>query len=208
MWTKVCVIMSVLTLFSPVSRGIAATAASDGLATATFAGGCFWSMQALFDTLDGVTSTTVGYTGGRTVNPTYEEVSKGETGHAEAVQVVYDPKRISYKRLLEVFWHNIDPTTPNAQFCDYGPEYQTAVFFHDETQRRLVEQSKAALAESGQLKAPIVTEIVPESVFYPAEEYHQHYSKKNPMQYKMYRFGCGRDQRLSEIWGPSAALGH
>ncbi len=208
MWKKLCVLASLLTAFAPVSLGTTAFAADDGLAKATFAGGCFWCMQPPFDALDGVISTTAGYTGGQKVNPTYEEVSSGGTGHAEAVQVAYDPKRISYERLLEVFWHNIDPITPNAQFCDHGTQYRAAIFVHDEIQRRLAEQSKAALAASGRLKAPIVTEIVPASVFYPAEDYHQSYYKKNPIRYKVYRLGCRRDQRLTELWGALAARGH
>jgi peptide-methionine (S)-S-oxide reductase len=176
------------------------------VAKATFAGGCFWCMQPPFDGLDGVVSTTAGYTGGQKLNPTYEEVSSGGTGHAEAVEVIYDPTRIRYEQLLEVFWHNIDPTTSNGQFCDHGTQYRSAVFFHDEAQRRLAEESKIAVA--AQLKAPVVTEITPASVFYPAEDYHQDYYKKNPVRYKIYRYGCGRDQRLNAIWGASAAHSH
>jgi peptide-methionine (S)-S-oxide reductase len=182
----------------------AATAAS-GHAIATFAGGCFWCMEPPFDELDGVISTTSGYTGGHKRNPTYEEVSAGKTGHAEAVQVVYDPKRITYERLLEVFWRNIDPVTPNAQFCDHGPQYRSGIFTHDATQRRLAEASKRALEASGRFKAPIVTEIVAAETFYPAEEYHQDYYKKNPIRYKFYRTGCGRDRRLAELWGGATA---
>ena len=180
----------------------AATTAS-GNAVATFAGGCFWCMEPPYDELDGVISTTSGYTGGRKQNPTYEEVSTGTTGHTEAVQVVYDPKRISYARLLEVFWRNIDPLTANAQFCDHGTQYRSGIFYHDAEQRRLAEDSKRALEASGRFKGPIVTEIVAAGTFYPAEEYHQDYYKKNPIRYKFYRAGCGRDQRLAELWGDS-----
>ena len=180
----------------------AATTAS-GNAVATFAGGCFWCMEPPYDELDGVISTTSGYTGGRKQNPTYEEVSTDTTGHTEAVQVVYDPKRISYARLLEVFWRNIDPLTANAQFCDHGTQYRSGIFYHDAEQRRLAEDSKRALEASGRFKGPIVTEIVAAGTFYPAEEYHQDYYKKNPIRYKFYRAGCGRDQRLAELWGDS-----
>ena len=168
-------------------------------AKATFAGGCFWSVELLFDKVDGVLSTISGYTGGTKKNPTYEEVVTGTTGHAEAVQITYDPKKVSYEKLLEVFWHNIDPLTPNAQFCDVGSQYRTALFYHDETQKRLAERSKKAL--QGGFKQPIVTQIVSASQFYPAEEYHQDFHVKNPTRYQLYRIGCGRDQRLAELWG-------
>ena len=173
---------------------------------ATFAGGCFWCMEPPFDKLEGVLSTTSGYTGGKKKNPTYEEVSAGWTGHAEAVQIVYDPAKISYAKLLDVFWHNIDPTTPNMQFCDAGNHYRTAVFYHNEAQRRLAENSKLALAKSKPFKGPIVTEITAAATFYPAEDYHQNYYEKNPVRYKLYRYNCGRDRRLKELWG--AAAGH
>ncbi len=168
-------------------------------AKATFAGGCFWCMEPPFDKLDGVISTTAGYTGGRKKNPTYEEVSAGGTGHAESVEVLYDPARISYGKLLEVFWRNVDPLTPNRQFCDGGNQYRTAIFYHDENQRRLAEESKRGLEKARGWR--IVTEIVPAGVFYPAEEYHQSYYKKNPVRYKIYRLNCGRDKRLGELWG-------
>ena len=168
---------------------------------ATFAGGCFWCMEHPFDQLEGVLSVTVGYTGGQKKNPTYEEVSSGTTGHAESVQIVYDPAKITYTKLLDVFWHNIDPTVKNQQFCDVGNQYRTAIFYHNEEQKRLAEESRIALEKSGRFKGPIYTEIVPASEFYPAEEYHQHYYKKNPIRYKFYRYNCGRDQRLEELWG-------
>jgi peptide methionine sulfoxide reductase msrA/msrB len=171
------------------------------LEKATFAGGCFWCMEHPFDHLEGVTSVTSGYTGGQKKNPTYEEVSAGGTGHAESVQILYDPEKVSYADLLGVFWHNIDPTTPNRQFCDVGTQYRTAIFYHNEKQRRLAEESKKALEDSTRMKSKIVTEIVPASEFYPAEEYHQKYYQKNPVRYKFYRFNCGRDQRLRQLWG-------
>ncbi len=170
-------------------------------AKATFAGGCFWCMEPPFDKLDGVLSTISGYTGGRKPNPTYPEVSAGGSGHAEAVQVAFDPSKISYEELLEVFWRNIDPTTPDGQFCDTGDQYRTGIFYHGETQRHLAEQSKKKLEAAGVLDRPIVTEITSAGVFWPAEEYHQDYYRKNPVRYKLYRYGCGRDRRLEELWG-------
>jgi peptide-methionine (S)-S-oxide reductase len=174
------------------------------LKEATFAGGCFWCMQPPYDKLDGVVSTTAGYTGGEKKNPTYQEVSAGGTGHAESVRVLYDPAKVSYERLLEVFWHNIDPLARDRQFCDTGNQYRSAIFYHDEEQRRAAEASKAALEAPGKLKGPIATQIVAAGEFWPAEEYHQEYYKKNPIRYKFYRGGCGRDARLKEVWGPDA----
>jgi peptide-methionine (S)-S-oxide reductase len=171
------------------------------LAKATFAGGCFWCMEPPYDKLDGVASTTSGYTGGQKKNPTYEEVSSGGTGHAEAVQIVYDPAKINYQKLLDVFWRNIDPLARDRQFCDAGTQYRSAIFYHDETQKRLAEASKAQVQK--RFKQPIATQIVPAAAFYPAEEYHQDYYKKNPIRYKFYRTGCGRDRRLEELWGQS-----
>lgn len=175
---------------------------SDRSAKATLAGGCFWCMEPPFDKLDGVISTTVGYTGGHKENPTYQEVSSGTTGHAEAIQIVYDPKKITYDELLEVFWQNIDPTDDGGQFCDRGNQYRAAIFYHDEQQKRLAEESKKALIESKRFKE-VATETTAASTFYPAEEYHQDYYKKNPIRYKYYRYGCGRDRRLKELWGES-----
>jgi peptide-methionine (S)-S-oxide reductase len=171
------------------------------LATATFAGGCFWCMEPPFDKLVGVVSTTSGYIGGHKFDPTYEEVSAGETGHAEAVQMVYDSTQISYAQLLHVFWRNIDPLAVNRQFCDGGSQYRSAIFYHHEEQRRLAEASKQKLEQTRKFDRPIVTEIVAASRFYPAEEYHQDFYKKNPLHYKTYRAGCGRDRRLEELWG-------
>ncbi len=173
---------------------------------ATFAGGCFWCMEAPFDKLDGVISVTSGYTGGTKPNPTYEEVSAGGTGHAEAVQVVFDPRRISYARLLDIFWHNIDPTTRDRQFCDHGHQYRSAIFYHGEEQHRIALKSRALLEKNKPFRDAVVTEIVPAGDFYPAEEYHQHYYRKNPLRYSYYRASCGRDRRLKELWG--SAAGH
>lgn len=168
---------------------------------ATFAGGCFWCMEAPFDKLEGVVSVTAGYTGGTVRKPTYEQVSAGGTGHAEAVQIVFDPARVSYSRLLEIFWHNIDPTAKDRQFCDTGNQYRSGIFYHSEQQRQAALQSKSALDKSKPFREPIATEITAATEFYPAEEYHQHYYKKNPLRYKYYRSSCGRDKRLKELWG-------
>ena len=168
-------------------------------AIATFAGGCFWCVEADFEKVPGVISAISGYTGGHTVNPTYEEVSRGGTGHAEAVEVVYDPAKLSYEKLLDVFWHNIDPLAKDQQFCDHGDQYRSAIFYHDDRQRLLAEGSKAAVA--ARFEQPIATEIVPAGPFYKAEEYHQKYYLKSPIRYKFYRFNCGRDARLEKLWG-------
>jgi peptide-methionine (S)-S-oxide reductase len=190
---------------SPARPASAPAAAMPGTtAKATFAGGCFWCMEPPYDKLDGVIATTSGYTGGKKLNPTYQEVSAGGTGHAEAVQVEYDPKKVSYEKLLDVFWHNVDPTQNDGQFCDHGSQYRTAIFVHDDAQKAAAEASKAALEKSKPFKGDIVTEIVPASTFYPAEEYHQDYYMKNPVRYKFYRTGCGRDARLKELWGAAA----
>ena len=175
--------------------------------TATFAGGCFWCMVPPFKNLPGVVSVTAGYTGGHVTNPSYEQVSSGETGHAESVQVIYDPSKVDYAKLLDVFWHNIDPVTPQQQFCDVGDQYRTAVFFHGEEQKKLAIASRDALQASGVTKGPIVTQIVAASTFYPAEDYHQDYYQKNEIRYQIYRHGCGRDQRLKELYGDKAG-GH
>lgn len=190
----------------PGETASAAPAANEGAGqyrTAIFAGGCFWCMEPPYDELDGVISTTSGYTDGQTPNPSYEAVSSGGTGHTEAVKVVYDPKRVSYEKLIEMFWRNVDPTDALGQFCDRGSQYRTGVYYTDDEQRRIAEQSKAALMEKRPFKAPIVTPIVAASAFYPAEEYHQDYYRKNPIRYKYYRNGCGRDRRLNQLWGGS-----
>jgi len=174
---------------------------SGELTKATFAGGCFWCMEPPYDKLPGVTSTTSGYTGGTKKNPTYEEVSAGKTGHAEAVEVLYDPKKVTYQQLLDAFWQNVNPTTVDRQFSDAGSQYRTGIFYHDEEQKKLALESKKKLEASGKFSEPIVTEITPASEFYPAEDYHQDYYMKNPIRYKMYRFGSGRDQYLKRVWG-------
>jgi len=183
------------------AAGTAQAAPSPGLARATFAGGCFWCMEPPYEKLPGVVEVISGYTGGRQPNPTYEEVSSGGTGHLEAVQVVYDPARVSYAKLLEVFWRNVDPTTPNRQFCDVGEQYGTAILYDDEEQKRLALESKAQLERSKPFAQPIVTPVLAASEFYRAEEYHQDYYKKNPVRYRLYRFNCGRDRRLTQLWG-------
>ena len=197
-----------LVAWSLVTVAVAAGAGAGGqqaretrYETATFAGGCFWCMEPPFDELPGVVSTTSGYTGGRTKNPTYEEVSAGGTGHTEAVEILYDPAKITYAQLLDVFWKNIDPLTSDRQFCDVGTQYRAAIFYHDEEQKRLAEASKSAIEKSGRFAKPIVTEIVPSAPFYKAEEYHQDYYKKNPIRFNYYKFTCGRARRLQELWG-------
>jgi peptide-methionine (S)-S-oxide reductase len=173
-------------------------------AIATFAGGCFWCMEGPFDALDGVISTTSGYTAGSKKDPTYEEVSSGRTGHTEAVQIVYDPAKVTYEKLLDVFWHNIDPTAANRQFCDSGSQYRSGIFVHDDAQKKAAEASKVALDKSKPFKGTIVTEITAATKFYAAEDYHQDYYLKNPVRYRFYRQGCGRDARLKELWGDKA----
>ncbi len=171
------------------------------LEKATFAGGCFWCMEPPFEKLDGVVEVISGYTGGHKTNPTYEEVSSGKTGHVEAVEIAYDPKRITYAKLLDVFWRQIDPTDPNGQFVDRGSQYRSAIFYHDDEQKRLAEKSKEEMNRSGRFSKPVVTDIIKASTFYKAEEYHQDYYKKNPIRYKFYRYNSGRDQYLKKIWG-------
>lgn len=184
--------------------GVSKAASPEGLEVATFAGGCFWCVEADFDKVQGVVRTISGYTGGQLKNPTYKEVSAGGTGHREAVQIFYDPKKVSYEKLLDVFWHSVDPTDAGGQFCDRGPSYETAVFANSPAQRRLAEASKQKLEKSAVLKKPIVTPIETAGAFYPAEDYHQDYYKKNPVRYKFYRYSCGRDARLEEVWGKQA----
>jgi peptide-methionine (S)-S-oxide reductase len=175
-----------------------------GDAVAIFAGGCFWCVESDFDQVPGVVSTISGYTGGRKVNPTYQEVSSGSTGHAESVEVIYDPKKVTYEHLLDVFWVSIDPTVKDRQFCDTGNQYRTAIFYSNDGQRRAAEESKKKIEATKPFKAPIVTEITMAGTFYPAETYHQDFYLKNPVRYKFYRTGCGRDARLKELWGARA----
>ena len=175
-----------------------------GLAVATFAGGCFWCLEPPFDKTEGVVSTTSGYTGGRVAGPSYEQVSNGKTGHREALRVVYDPAKVSYARLLDVYWRNVDPVDARGQFCDKGHEYTPAIFAHDEEQRRLAEESKAGLATSGRFSQPIAVAVEPAREFWTAEAYHQDYYLKNPSKYRYYRWSCGRDARLEQVWGAPA----
>lgn len=205
-------IRSVLLAVAAVTTFAAPTLASAqtpaATAKATFAGGCFWCMEAPFDVLPGVISTTSGYIGGTKKNPTYQEVSSGRTGHTEAVQVLYDPKTISYEKLLDVYWRNIDPTVKDQQFCDVGTQYRTGIFTYDDAQKKAAEASKAVLQKSKPFKGDILTEITVAPEFYPAEEYHQDYYKKNPTRYSFYRAGCGRDARLKTLWGAEAGGKH
>lgn len=172
-------------------------------AKAVFAGGCFWCMEEAFEKVEGVVSVTSGYMGGQKTNPTYEEVSAGNTGHAESVEVVYDPAKVSYRKLLEHFWENVDPITPNAQFCDHGTQYRAAIFYGSDEEKQQAEASRQAIEQSKRFKEPIVTQVVPAAKFYPAEDYHQDFYKKNPAKYKFYKFTCGRAQRLEQLWGKS-----
>lgn len=184
-----------------LSSAMAADAAApEGAATAIFAGGCFWCTESDFEKLPGVISAESGYTAGRTENPTYEQVSAGTTGHTEAVRVFYDPARVSYAQLLEHFWKNVDPTVKDRQFCDNGSQYRSGIYFQSEDERKAAEASREAVLKSGKV-AQIHTEIIAATTFYPAEEYHQDYYKKNPLRYNFYRKGCGRDARLEQIWG-------
>ena len=193
---KIALIASLLMLLA------LAPAQAQTRAIAIFAGGCFWCMEPPFDRLDGVLATTSGYIGGTKADPTYEQVTSGRTGHYEALQVEYDPTRVTYERLLEAFWRNIDPLDATGQFCDKGPQYRSAIFAVDDGQRTAAEASKAALDKSGKLPGRIVTEILPAAKFYPAEAYHQDYYRKNPTAYTYYRWNCGRDRRLERLWGP------
>ena len=179
-------------------------AAKSAVARATFAGGCFWCMEEAYEKIPGVLSAVSGYMGGQTRNPTYEQVSTGRTGHAEVVLVEYDPSRVTYEKLLDAFWRNIDPTQANAQFCDHGSQYRSAIFTHGDEQRRLAESSKTALERNKPFKGAIVTEIALAAEFYPAEDYHQDYYKKNSVRYKFYKTGCGREARLQQLWGKPA----
>ena len=174
------------------------------LATAIFAGGCFWCMEPPYDKLDGVVSTTSGYTGGDVENPSYKQVSSGQTGHTEAVQIKFNPDKVSYDKLLSVFWHNIDPTDAGGQFCDRGSQYRSEIFYVDDHQKKLAEASKKRLQNSDTAPSPITTDITAAGAFYPAEDYHQNYYQTTPIRYKFYRSACGRDARLEELWGDAA----
>ena len=183
---------------------LAGHAGAQATERAIFAGGCFWCVESDFDKVEGVLSTTSGYTGGTVPNPTYSQVSGHRTGHAEAVEVVFDPNRISYEKLVEHYWRTIDPTTKDAQFCDHGTPYRTAIFAADDRQLRIAQASRAALEKTKPFKEPIVTEVRLADKFYPAEDYHQDYYLKNPLRYQYYRAACGRDARLKQLWGAQA----
>jgi len=201
-WKTIYRSMLIFLTFMSCFHSTAATAAPTE--KAVFAGGCFWCMEQPFDSLTGVLSVMPGYTGGTKLNPTYQEVSAGGTGHTEAVEVVFDPTRISYEKLLQVFWRNIDPTKSDRQFCDIGNQYRAAIFYLSDQQRKQALASKEDISKTKQFKEPVVTGIVPASTFYPAEEYHRQYYKKNPLRYRFYRSNCGRDKRLKELWGTAA----
>ena len=195
---KLTVLLNVLFLFSlPLNAA--------ELSKATFAGGCFWCMEGPFDKLDGVTSTISGYAGGAKKDPTYKQVSSGRTGHAEVLQITYDPKKVSYQQLLDVFWVNIDPLAKNRQFCDAGSQYRSAIYYTNDSEKKLAETSKSILQKGMFKDQTVFTEIAKMGDFYPAEDYHQNYYTKNPVRYKYYRYRCGRDQRLEEIWGKKAS---
>ena len=200
-WTLTLIVLIAMPALAQMAK---LPAAPPGSAVATFAGGCFWCMEQPFDKVDGVLATTSGYAGGKKSNPTYEEVSGGGTGHTEAVQVLYDPRKVTYEKLLDVFWHNIDPTVKDRQFCDVGSQDRTSIFVQTDDQRRAAEASKAALEKSKPFKDAIVTPIVMATEFWPAEEYHQNYYQKNPVRYTYYRTGCGRDARLKQLWGSAS----
>ncbi len=193
-----------LSAATPAGSSAGAGAAGDGLETAIFAGGCFWCVESDFDKVPGVVRTISGFTGGSVENPSYQQVSAGGTGHREAVKIVYDPEEVSYEQLLHVFWRSIDPTDPGGQFCDRGDSYESAIFAVGEEQRRLAEASKRRLQKSEVPAEPIVTPILAAGPFYPAERYHQNYYEKNPIRYTIYRYLCGRDARVREVWGDQA----
>jgi peptide-methionine (S)-S-oxide reductase len=202
-WLAACMLVAGMAA-AVAQTGPTQTGPSQKSEVATFAGGCFWCVESDFDKVDGVLSTVSGFMGGRTPNPTYKQVSAGGTGHAEVVQITYDPAKVSYQRLLDVFWRTVDPLDAGGQFCDRGDEYRTEVFTHSPEQQRLAEASKAALDASGRFDKKIATAITPASQFTAAEDYHQDYYKKNPLQYRYYRFSCGRDARVKQVWGEEA----
>ncbi len=198
-----CIVISLVTcavLIGWPSNGVLSAPTT---AKAYFAGGCFWCMEEAFEKIDGVTTVVSGYMGGTVANPTYEEVSAGRTGHAESVEVTYDPSKVTYEKLVDAFWHNVDPITPNAQFCDHGSQYRSVLFYSTDEEQRLAEASKQAIEQSKRLPAPIVTQVAQASTFYLAEDYHQDYYKKNPLRYKYYKYSCGRAKRLEILWGKS-----
>lgn len=196
---NVCLIIFLLSFVSVQAKEMMMS--DKNLEKATFAGGCFWCMEPFLEKIKGVKSVTAGYTGGHTKNPTYDQVCSGTTGHTEAVAVVFDPQVVSYSKILQIVWYNIDPTAVNSQFADHGTQYRSAIFYHNAEQKRLAEESKKVLETSGKFDQPIATEIVPATVFYPAEDYHQDYYKKNSVRYNAYHQASGREQSLNKIWG-------
>lgn len=202
---RLLAVCTALLFGQPASAQTPPAAPSSGLAIATFAGGCFWCMEEPFDKIDGVFSAYSGYMGGKTKNPTYEQVSRGGTGHAEVVQITYDPAKVPYNRLLDTFWVNIDPVDKAGQFCDRGDVYRPEIFVHNEEQRKQAEASKAKLDASKQLPWPVAVPVTDASTFTKAEDYHQKFYKKSVAHYKSYRAGCGRDARLEALWGKNAA---
>ncbi len=201
-WYKISALLGVSVWLVMSMSGPTLSQSPEGNFTkATFAGGCFWCMEHPFDELDGVVSTTSGYTGGHTVDPTYPEVSAGGTGHTEVVKIEYDPTKVTYEELLNVYWRNVDPTTPDAQFCDHGNQYRPEIFYHTEEQKQLAEASRTHIEKTKTFPEPIVIEITQGTTFYPAEDFHQNYYQTNPLRYKFYRLACGRDSRLAELWG-------
>ena len=203
-WLTLCSIFIFSACWPGIDKSYAAPKMQNAYASAIFAGGCFWCMEPPFDKLDGVVSTISGYTGGHTKNPNYQQVSSDTTGHYEAIEITYDPAKIDYATLLNVFWHNIDPLNNHGQFCDKGKSYRTAIFYTNNEQKELARLSKQKLNQSNYFKQEVVTTIEAAKTFYPAEDYHQDYYLKNPIRYKYYRFACGRDQRLKELWGDNA----
>jgi peptide-methionine (S)-S-oxide reductase len=197
-----------LILSVPLLASAASESKPPALATAIFGGGCFWCSESDFEQIPGVLRVESGYTGGSVSNPSYQQVSAGGTGHAEAVRVHYDSQQLNYAQLLDVFWHSVDPYTADAQFCDHGHQYRSAIFYLDEAQQQAAEQSRDALRRQYPDRPPIVTEIVAAQTFWPAEDYHQDYYKKNPLRYRYYRYGCGRDARLDELWGEDRPYKH
>jgi peptide-methionine (S)-S-oxide reductase len=204
-WARILGIASLMLPASALLRDEAVTAQAAQRAVAVFAGGCFWSMEKAFDETKGVIEATSGYSGGTVKNPSYRQVVEGGTGHLESVRVEYDPSKVGYAVLLSVYWHHIDPTDPDGQFCDHGANYKSAIFYGSESEKKAAEESKAALETSGRFKSPIVTELRAAAPFYPAEAYHQDYAKTNPVAYTSYRIGCRRDARLKQLWGDEAS---
>jgi methionine-S-sulfoxide reductase len=200
---KVKNLISIVLLLASSALNNSIVQADTGKATAILAGGCFWCIESDFEELDGVIEVVSGYTGGHVDNPTYKQVSAGNTGHVESAIITYDPSRLDYKQILEYFFHHIDPTNDQGQFCDYGSQYRPVIFYQDEAQHKIAEETLKEISQNKPFKDPVKVDIIEASKFYPAEDYHQDYYKKNPIRYKYYRFSCGRDSRVEELWGKS-----